>query len=99
MKLLLLSLTIVASLAGCAASVYHPTNSPQQMQADVNLCTRTANERYWMDPVAALYNAYDCLEDKGYRRDGTDLAATVEKALGEERKRGLRRGAICKVPC
>jgi hypothetical protein len=102
-----LPLAAAAALAvqACTASVYHPTKSGAEMQADVDLCTRRANRRYWMDPVAALYNAYDCLEAKGYSRDEGDFAARVERALGEREapKAAARepkaRRLPCQVPC
>lgn len=86
---------------GCAAQVSHPTKNVAEMQADIDLCTDEANRKYWMDPIAALYNAYDCLEAKGYRRERDDMAAKVEKALGEApaREEQRRRGEPCKVPC
>ena len=86
-------------LAGCAAQVSHPTKSEPEMRADIKLCTDQANHKYWMDPIAALYNAYDCLEAKGYRRDRKDLAAEVEKAVGEGRSQPKAPPAPCKVPC
>jgi hypothetical protein len=52
-----------------------------------------------MDPVAALYNAYDCLEARGYQRDRGDLAARVERALGEEPPPRARPKEPCRVPC
>jgi hypothetical protein len=97
----------VAAIAvqACTASVYHPTKSGTEMQADVDLCTREANRRYWMDPIAALYNAYDCLEAKGYSRNERDFAARVERALGEReppasvQKSARERRLPCRVPC
>jgi hypothetical protein len=82
----LYALIVVAAagvLPACTATVYHPTKNNSEMQADVRLCTRESNRRYWMDPVAALYHAYDCLEAKGYSRNEHDFAARVERALGE----------------
>ncbi|MFN3389720.1 MAG: hypothetical protein ACK40O_12410 [Allosphingosinicella sp.] len=86
---------------GCAAQVTHPTKSVAEMQADIDLCTDQANRKYWMDPIAALYNAYDCLEAKGYERDRNDMAGKVEKALGEApaRETERRKAEPCKVPC
>ena len=55
------TLLAVGLLTGCATAVYHPQKSESEMQADVNLCTSAANSRYWMDPIAARLNAYDCL--------------------------------------
>ena len=96
-RLLLPALLIAA--AGCTAQVYQPTTSPAEMQADVKLCTRLANEEVWYDPIAALYRAYDCLEDKGYRRSNKDFASQVERAFGEARVEQQGRAKPCKVPC
>jgi len=85
-----LSLSLVL-LAGCAAQVSHPSKSEPEMRADIQLCTRQANHKYWMDPIAALYNAYDCLEARGYRRDHADLTGQVERAAPSPR--GLQRPA------
>ena len=55
-----------------------------------------------MDPVAALLNAYDCLEAKGYRKEKTGLKEQVERAAGEDRVRRRDRGEPqkpCAVPC
>lgn len=94
----LLATLLFLALAGCTASVYHATNTPAQMQADVRECSRRANSRYWMDPVAALYRAYDCLEARGYRRDEGDFSAQVERAVGE-RPPEIRSRTPCRVPC
>ena len=93
-----LSLLLVL-LAGCAAQVSHPTKSEPEMRADIQLCTRQANHKYWMDPVAALYNAYDCLEAKGYRREHQDLAGQVERAMGENHAQPRGPAKACRVPC
>ena len=99
MKLLLLPL--LALLTACAAKVYHPTKSEPEMRADIKLCTDQANHKYWMDPIAALYNAYDCLEAKGYRRGQKDLAGQVEQALGEGQRARQPKppNQPCAVPC
>ncbi len=97
---LLAAASLAAALAGCTASVTHPTKTPSEMQADIDDCTSRANRRYWMDPVAALYRAYDCLEARGYQRDEHDMAARVERAVGERvapPPAGPR--APCRVPC
>ena len=101
MKLPLL-LALPLALAGCTASVTHPTKSLAEQQVDIDRCTDAAKKKYWMDPVAALYNAYDCLEAKGYQRSNKDMAAKVEKAVGEAPERakappGPRKP--CPVPC
>lgn len=96
---------IVALLAlilpACAAQVTHPTKTMAEMQADIDFCTAGANRKYWMDPVAALYNAYDCLEAKGYQKDKGAFAAKVERAMGEDRARRAPPDPSkpCAVPC
>jgi hypothetical protein len=87
-------------LAACTASVSHPTKSAAEMQADVDHCTRESNRRYWMDPVAALYTAYDCLEARGYQRNERDFSARVERAMGERAPPPpARPPGPCRVPC
>ena len=93
-------LSALALLSGCApAQVTHPTKTAAQMQADIDLCTTEANRTYWMDPIAAMYNAYDCLEAKGYQRDSTHISAQVERAFGEAKKKPLAPAQPCAVPC
>ena len=92
-------LAALALLApACAAKVYHPTKSGPEMQADIKYCSDEANRRFWMDPVAALYNAYDCLEAKGYSRAEAQAGKKVERAVTRGRK-GLAPGEVCRVPC
>lgn len=89
-------------LAACTAQVSHPTKTLAEQQVDVGACTSEANRKYWMDPVAALLNAYDCLEAKGYRKEKSGLKAQVERAAGEDRVRRKSRGEPqkpCAVPC
>lgn len=100
--LALAALAASALLAGCATEVTHPTKSVAEMQADIDLCTGEAERRYWMDPIAALYNSYDCLEARGYERNRKGFAARVERALGEapaRRAAAAQPGKPCKVPC
>lgn len=88
------------SLLACApAQVTHPTKTAAQMQMDIDLCTKQANSDYWMDPIAAMYHAYDCLESKGYRRDSTHISSQVERALGEAPKKPKGPSLPCAVPC
>ena len=82
----------------CATKVYHPAKSPTEMQADIRFCSDEANRKFWMDPVAALYNAYDCLEAKGYSRAQAQAGKNVERAVARSRKR-LAPGEVCRVPC
>ena len=89
-------------LAGCTAQVSHPTKTLAEQQVDIDACTEWANDKYWMDPVAALLNAYDCLEAKGYRKEKSGLEARVERAAGADRVK--RRNPHdptrpCTVPC
>ena len=89
-------------LAACTAQVSHPTKTLAEQQVDIDLCTREANHKYWMDPVAALLNAYDCLEAKGYRKEKSGFEAQVERAARDDRIR--RRDPDdptrpCAVPC
>jgi hypothetical protein len=69
-------------LAACAAQVTHPTKSLAEQRADIDFCTREANHKFWMDPIAALYHAYDCLEAKGYQKVRTNMAAQVQQTVG-----------------
>jgi hypothetical protein len=89
-------------LAACTAQVSHPTKTLAEQQVDVDFCTREANHKYWMDPVAALLNAYDCLEAKGYRKEKSGFEAQVERSARDDRTR--RRDPDdptrpCAVPC
>ncbi len=86
-------------LLGCATAVYHPQKTEAEMQADVDLCTSAANKKFWMDPVAALLNAYDCLEAKGYSRKNKGLAQQVEKSVGETKTAPKGPALPCRVPC
>ena len=83
----------------CAAQVTHPTKTASEMQADIDRCTTRANRDYWMDPVAAMYHAYDCLEAKGYQKDSSHISSQVEKALGEAPKKPQGPAKPCAVPC
>jgi hypothetical protein len=89
------------ALAGCQAKVSHPTKTLAEQQVDIQGCTKSANDKYWMDPVAALLNAYDCLEAKGYQRGNADVAAGVERAVteGRQTKAPSEPAKPCRVPC
>jgi hypothetical protein len=93
-----LSLLALALLAACAAQVSHPTKSTAEMQADIDQCTDWANRKYWMDPVAALLNAYDCLEAKGYKR-GKAFSNEVARAVHDDRVKNKQPVQPCRVPC
>jgi hypothetical protein len=88
-------------LPACTAQVSHPTKTLAEQQVDIDYCTRWANHKYWMDPVAALLNAYDCLEAKGYRKEKGGLSERVERAVSDDRARNGRGEPPkpCTVPC
>lgn len=94
-------LLMILPLAACTAQVTHPTKSMAEQEVDIDYCTRWANNKYWMDPVAALLNAYDCLEEKGYHREKAGLAEGVTKANAEQRARKTppEPPKPCVVPC
>ncbi len=82
----------------CATKVYHSAKSEPEMQADIKLCSDQANRKFWMDAIAALYHAYDCLEAKGYERAQTVGGNNVQRAVRASRKK-LGPGDVCQVPC
>ena len=92
-------LVIALLLPACATAVHHPTKSEAEMKVDIKGCTDRANRKYWMDPIAALYNAYDCLEAMGYRRGRSGLETEVQKAVNEDRVRNSKPVLPCRVPC
>jgi outer membrane biogenesis lipoprotein LolB len=92
----------VLLLAACTAQVSHPTKTLAEQQVDIDFCTREANHKYWMDPVAALLNAYDCLEAKGYRKEKNGFEAQVERAVKDDRVRRTDPSdptRPCTIPC
>ena len=97
MRLFLLALPLLA--AGCTTTVSHPTKTAQQQAADIQLCSDEAHRKYWMDALAALYSAYDCLEAKGYSRQEPSLGTELQRALGG--KPPPKPGPVlpCRVPC
>jgi|GEM_PF-1519831 len=109
--LALLPFASALALAACTAQVTHPTKSLAEQQVDIDFCTRDANHKYWMDPVAALLHAYDCLEAKGYQRVNKALQARVQKTVGPGAPRPPRPAETpaqtavppvvepCRVPC
>ena len=92
-------LLALLALPACAAQVSHPTKTTAQMQVDIDRCTDQANRKYWMDPIAALYNAYDCLEADGYQRGRSGFAAQVERSMGEAAAKPKGPAQPCVVPC
>ena len=94
-----LLLPLLPLLAGCATEVYHPTKSEAEMKVDIDGCTTWANRNYWMDPIAALLNAYDCLEAKGYARGRSGLETKVQKAVNDDRVKNAKPVLPCRVPC
>jgi hypothetical protein len=97
MRPLLLALLLLAG--GCTTKVYNPNKTAAQQQADIAFCSDQANRKFWMDSIAALYNAYDCLEAKGYTREQPALAAELERAFGGTPPKKPGPVLPCKVPC
>ena len=91
------------ALAGCQAKVSHPTKTLAEQQVDIEGCSRAANDKYWMDPIAALLNAYDCLEAKGYRKGDAAVSAQVQRAVnnrpGAQPAKPGEAPKPCRVPC
>jgi hypothetical protein len=95
----LLPALLLPALAACTAQVSNPNKTLAEQQADIQLCSKQASHKYWMDPIAALYHAYDCLEAKGYKRSYHDLAAQVEHAVGERPEAPKAPAQPCRIPC
>jgi hypothetical protein len=97
----LLAGAALTALAACTAQVSHPTKTLAEQQVDIDQCTSEANRKYWMDPVAALLNAYDCLEARGYRKEKEGLKERVERSASDDRakRRGGEPETPCTVPC
>lgn len=98
------TLGLTMALGGCAAKVSHPTKTLAEQQVDIDLCTDQANGKYWMDPVAALLNAYDCLDAKGYKRGEAGMAAKVKQGMDASSRRSgppapAEAPKPCRVPC
>lgn len=97
LRSIFLALPLLA--AGCATAVYNPDKTAAEQAADIQLCSDQANRKFWMDSIAALYNAYDCLEAKGYKRDKSGLDAELERSLGGAPARKAGPVLPCAVPC
>lgn len=97
MKQLLAALPLL--LAACTAQVTNPAKTLAEQQADIDFCTRSANHKYWMDPIAALLHAYDCLEAKGYKRTNAGVSSQVESAVRGKDRPASRPAQPCRVPC
>lgn len=89
----------VLLLTACTATVWHPERTREQMQADIGRCTDEAERRHSLDAVSALYDAFNCLEAMGYRRDQTGLASQVDRNLKQRPSAARPPGAPCQVPC
>jgi hypothetical protein len=94
-----LLLLVLLALPACTAQVTHPTKSLAEQQAVIHFCSSQARHQYWMDPIAALYHSYDCLEAKGYKRSNKDLSAQVERMFGERPGPPKPAPQPCRVPC
>jgi hypothetical protein len=66
-----LAVAFIPLLAGCATQVYHPTRTLAEQKRDIDICSEHAKLVEPMEPIAALKVAYECLEQKGYRRGKT----------------------------
>ena len=95
----LLPLAPLLLAGGCATNVTHPTRNSAQMRADVATCSDRAHARFQLDPVAALYNAYDCLEAMGYQRHRSGFEAFVEENFAGRRRPAQSGVRVCQVPC
>lgn len=63
-------------VGGCMTmEVHHDSRSKAEMQRDIRICTEHGKLSEPMEPIAALNVAYECLEQKGYKR-GTAKIAT-----------------------
>ncbi len=62
------SLALLTLLGGCATQVYHPAKTAAEQRRDIKTCTDHGKLSSPMEPVAALRIAYECLDQKGYRR-------------------------------
>lgn len=55
-------------LAACATQVWHPTRTQAEQRRDIAICTEHAKLSEALEPITTLDIAYQCLEQKGYRR-------------------------------
>lgn len=61
-------LGLLSLASGCATEVYHETKTREQTQKDIKTCKEHGILMAPYDPIAALLRAYECLEQKGYKR-------------------------------
>lgn len=61
-------LLLLPLLGACATQVWHPTRTQEEQRRDIAICTEHGELTEPIEPVAALNVAYECLEQKGYRR-------------------------------
>jgi hypothetical protein len=64
----LVCFALLPLVGGCATQVYHPTKTAAEQQRDIKTCTDHGKLSAPLEPVAALNIAYECLDQKGYRR-------------------------------
>ncbi len=69
-------LALLPLVGACATQVVHPTKTAAEQQRDIKTCTDHGKLSSPMEPVAALNIAYQCLEQKGYRRGRTGPATS-----------------------
>jgi hypothetical protein len=95
-RLLLLGIVLVAG--GCTTTVSHPTRTAAQQKADIRRCNAAAERRYKYDAISLTVAAFNCLEAKGYRREGT--VPGLRKTRGASAPAGgVTPKRPCTVPC
>jgi hypothetical protein len=63
-----LLLPLLTLLVGCATEVYQEGKTQEQTRKDIHTCSEHAKLVAPFNPVSALEVAYECLEQKGYKR-------------------------------
>jgi len=95
MRLLLIGLAVVAG--GCTTTVSHPTRTTAQQKADIRRRGALAERRYKYDAVSMTVAAFNCLEAKGYKREGTVAGFRRARGAAPPARRISR--TPCQVPC
>jgi hypothetical protein len=78
--------------------VYNPAKTAEQQTRHPALHGSSASQ-ISLDALAALYEAYDCLEAKGYTRGEPVMGAEVKRVLGRGTQQNSGPVLPCKVPC
>ena len=88
--------------SACTTQVYHPAKTEPEMRADIKLCSDEAHRKHWLDSVAALYHAYDCLDAKGYTRAQAIAGSKTAPVRAPAPAPAVVKTApveACRVPC